>query len=71
MKLDIIKSDLEVLLDNLKKSSTNTQEASAISQFDFDGMFKELEHVIEDYRKEHLQKAIDSEKELSKSILTY
>lgn len=70
MESNIIKSDLEKLLDNLKKSSTEIKSSDVI-KFDFNSMFKELENIIVDYRKENLKKSINSEKELSKSVLTY
>lgn len=70
MESSIIKSDLEKLLDNLKKSSTENKSSEVI-KFDFNSMFKELENIIVDYRKENLEKSINSEKELSKSVLTY
>ena len=70
MESNIIKSDLEKLLDNLKKSSAEI-ESSNLIKFDFNSMFKELENIIVDYRKENLKKSINSEKELSKSVLTY
>ena len=69
MESNIIKSDLEKLLDNLKKSSTQINSSDVI-KFDFNNMFKELESIIVDYKKENLKKSIDSEKELSKNILT-
>lgn len=70
METNIIKSDLEKLLDNLKKSSTEIKSNEVI-KFDFNNMFKELENIIVDYKKENLKKSINSEKELSKSVLTY
>ena len=69
MESNIIKSDLEKLLDNLKKSSTQINSSDVI-KFDFNNMFKELESIIVDYKKENLKKSIGSEKELSKNILT-
>lgn len=73
MKTKEIKTNLEQILEksvsNKSKNGSDLQKSEI--DFDFKHLYEELNKVINNYKSETLKKAINSERELSKSILTY
>ncbi|OJX30420.1 MAG: hypothetical protein BGO86_00280 [Chryseobacterium sp. 36-9] len=68
-----IKTNLERIIEShsLKSGKKSTNATKNEIDFDFESLYKELNKIIGEYKKETLNKSITSEKELSKSVLTF
>ncbi|MBK1442760.1 hypothetical protein JHJ32_22395 [Parapedobacter sp. ISTM3] len=67
--MEEIKSNAELVLERLKKQN-QAKDDSKIKDFDFKGMFDELDKSLNEYKKDFAEKSSASEIKLSELTLT-
>ncbi|MEN5195523.1 MULTISPECIES: hypothetical protein [Sphingobacterium] len=68
--MEEIKSNFELILERLKSKSFENDNEEKIRDFDFEGMFHQLDKSLDEYKKDYMKKSSDSEQKLSELVLT-